>query len=237
MTITDAIVITLLLLLTAKGAYQGFLRSLITPLAIILSLIPGLLYFFGMGNFKLSLLIAVIGPFLISRLILFILRILTGTDQAPEPGLLSRMAGQAVSFVWGAIVLLFVIAVLSLFPFERFELGGITREVLRSKTFQIIEPTLIRHGVNPRGNKDCSGSCDAREKAAEKLASDKDIAQMIADPRVQKLISDPVIQAAINRQDMAALLSNPAIRELAADPHFLIKALKAYPKIRSQMSQ
>jgi hypothetical protein len=234
-TVTDIAVIIFLLLLAANGAYQGFLRSLVGPASLIISLIAGALVYFNTRNFSASFLIAVLGPFFFAWIIVSALKSWLNPYDEPKLSLVSRILGQLVNLAWGIGVVIFLVAFLAFFPFNQFDLGGVTKDVRKSLSYSLITPIFANSpfDTTPRKSTGCLlDTCSAKEEDVQALASDKEIQAIANDPRIQKMMADPDIRTAAQKQDIKTLLTNPAMRELMNDPAFLIKALKAYPKIQ-----
>jgi hypothetical protein len=235
--ITDIIVIVLLVILAANGAYQGLLRSLVGPVALLISLLLSVFVYFSTKSFSASFLTAVLGPFFFAWIIVSALKRWLNSEESPRLSIVSRVGGQVVNVVWGSIVIFLTIAFLAFFPFNRFDLPGVSKDIHRSFCYRLIEPMFINKALNyekPLNPADCeAGLCSASEKDLEALAADPQIQAILNDPRVQRLYNDPAAQIAIKNKDYRAILDNPAIRELSQDPRFLIQALKVYPKIQA----
>ena len=235
MTITDIIVILFLLLQVINGTYQGFLRSLIGPAALLTSMALSWSYYIHWHNFILTCLISIIGPFLISWLIKAVLQLWISPGNSQEPTLISRLLGQTVCLAWGGALAAVTVALLCVFPFNKFELDNIGKDVHRSYTATLIKPILVSKGILPadRPPSECQGdACKLRENNEKTLAADARVQDIMNDPRIQKLINDPEASAAIQSRDIRRILSNPTIKELSNDPDFVIKAMQLYPDIQ-----
>jgi|GEM_PF-2515941 len=234
---TDIVVIILLIIMAANGAYQGLLRSLVGPVALIISLILSVLIYISTKNFIATFLTGVLGPFFLGWIIVSALKHWLNSDEAPRLSIVSRVGGQIVNLVWGSIVIFLTIAFLAFFPFNRYELAGVSKDVRRSASFRLIEPMFIDKALHSAPLPDpaaCeAGLCAAGVQDMQTLTADPQIQAIMNDPRVQKLQEDPDAQKAMENRDFAALVNNPVIQELTMDPQFLMKALKAYPKIQA----
>jgi hypothetical protein len=241
LTITDMTVIVLLVILAANGAYQGLLRSLVGPVALIISLILTGFVYLSTKSFSATFLTAILSPFFFAWIIVSALKKWLNSEEAPRLSIVSRVGGQIVNVVWGSIVIFVTIAFLAFFPFNRFDLAGVSKDVHRSVSFRLIEPMFIDKALHYEPRPDpatCeAGLCSTSEQDLQALASDPQIQAIMNDPRVQRLQNDPDAQKAMENRDYGALVNNPTIRELTMDPQFLIKALKAYPKIQALTNQ
>jgi hypothetical protein len=238
--ITDIVVIVLLIIMAANGAYQGFLRSLVGPLALILSLMTSVLVYFNTKSFSTGFLIAVLGPFFYGWVIVTLLKKWLNAEEAPRLSITSRVGGQVVNVVWGSIVIFITIAFLAFFPFNRFDLPGVSKDVHRSFSFRLIKPIFTNKTktyVPPTILTDCeSGICSASDKQMQTFADDPEVQAIANDPRMQNLLNDPAIQKAVENKDYRAILANPAVNELGKDPQFLIKVIKLYPKVQQNFA-
>jgi hypothetical protein len=234
---TDIVIIVLLIIMAANGAYQGFLRSLVGPVSIIISLILTGFIYLGTKNFVATFLTAVLGPFFFGWIIVTALKKWLNCDEAPRLSIISRVGGQIVNLVWGSVVIFLAVAFFAFFPFNQYELAGVSKDVRHSFAFRLIEPIFIDKALHATPLPDpgaCdTGLCNVSEQTMETFTADPQIQAIMNDPRVQKLQEDPDAQKAMENKDYAALVNNPVIQELTMDPQFLMKALKAYPKIQA----
>jgi hypothetical protein len=236
LTITDMTVIALLVILAVNGAHQGFIRALVGPVSLTISLVASIFVYLGTKNFSASFLTAALGPFFFAWIIVTLLKKWLNSDEAPRVSLASRLGGQAVNIIWGSLLILLTISFLAFFPFNSFDLPGVSKDIRHSFTFRIVQPIFINSAIakgEAAAVPDCeTGLCSTSEQEMQTLASDPNIMAIMNDPRVQKMINDPTVQNAMKAKDYRAIMGNPAIRELSQDPQFLLKALKAFPKIQ-----
>ncbi len=239
MTMTDTISLVFLLVLAVNGAYKGFLRSLVKPVALVLSLALSWSWYFNTHNFNAACLISITGPFIISWLINLGIKRWVNADPIPEISLMSRLGGQAVGLISGSILIAITVAFMAVFPFKRFELGNWEKDVQHSKALAIIRPTLISKGIlsaAPTPAPCLNDVCKVDENDKADLSSDKDMLELMNDPHIQKLLNDPEAMSAIQSQNIGKIMSNPAINELKSDPAFVLKAMRLYPKIQQKIN-
>jgi hypothetical protein len=233
--VTDIAVITILVILAANGAYQGFVRSLIGPVALVLSLVVSGFVYLATKSFSLSFLIGIIGPFFFAWVITAGLSKFIHPADVPQLTMISRVMGQLVNLAWGSVVMGFLVAFLAMFPFEQYQLYGVSKDVRQSYSYRVVLPVLSGGRIQPPpAQTNCSlGVCSASPDDLQALADDKEIQEIMNDPRMQALINDPAVQKAAETQNVQALLRNPSIQALTQDPAFLFKVMKVYPKIRA----
>jgi hypothetical protein len=234
---TDITVCVILTMLISKGAYQGFLGSLIGPACFIIGSVAGYLAFLATHNLAIGIFIAFFAPFPLAWIIHLLIRARFG-DQAPQIDPFSRLGGAAISLVWGGGTLILLLLLLTLLPLKGTRLEPLRRDMNSSITYHLLEDAILSKKKPPKPPADCpTGACAMSQADIKALASDQDVDDLLADERVQRMINDPVIQEAIKKKDVSSLLSNPAIMELVQDPQFLGKVLKVYPKIRERMQK
>jgi hypothetical protein len=214
---------------------------LVGPTALILSLITSIFVYLGTKNFSASFLTAVVGPFFFGWIAVTLLKKWLNSEEAPRLSIVSRVGGQVVNILWGSVVAFAVVAFLAFFPFDRFDLAGVSKDVRRSISFHLIKPVLIKKFGNYESAGNLSSCrtnlCSASPDDLEDLSADPQIQAIMNDPRLQNLINDPAVQQAAEKGDYRPILSSPVMRELSQDPEFLIKAIKAYPKIQQGLSK
>lgn len=237
MTYTDGIVIAILTIMGASGATRGFVRSLIGPAALLLSIGISWVWYQLTASYLISLLISIIAPFILSRIAEEILKLWTPPDGRPRISLLDRIGGQMLALVFGGAVVLLSIALLGIIPLERWELGNANKDIKGSYTFSLVRPTLIKNGLLSDApiKKDCPDNlCSMDEGQLASIADEKEIQAFLADPRIQKIMLDPEIQKAAAERNFLKILSHPVIKDLSSDPAFMARALKLFPKIQAQ---
>lgn len=237
LTWTDVIVITILVVLAANGSYQGLLRSLIGPFCFIVASAVGYAVYLFSRSIALALLIALLGPFLLTWIGNSILRAKLG-DYAAE-GFISRVLGAIFNTLWGGSILLTILLLLTIAPLKRVGLDGLRKDMNASSTYRFLEKIVVgRIDLKPKpSGPECpTGLCSMTKTDVDALSEDKELQSIADDPRVQKLVNDPELREAIEKQNIGKLMTNPAILQLSADPAFLAKVLKAYPKIKARMN-
>jgi hypothetical protein len=157
-----------------------------------------------------------------------------------DAGILSRLGGSAVNLAWGGSTLVLTLLFLTMLPLKEFGLNGLRRDMNASYSYRLLERAVFgikKPPSKPQQEEISCPACAVSKAEQDALVADDDVQALLNDERVQKMIADPAIKAAADKKDFAKLLTNPAIMELAKDPAFLAKFLKAYPKIRARMNQ
>ena len=138
MQVTDIIVITFLLIQSAVGAWRGFLHTLAGPASLIISLAVSWLFYMNTRNLPVTLGMNVVLPLILSTTIHNTLNARHDDNMDPRLLLLSRMAGQIINTLWGALIAVACVVILSVLPLERYELSRAQNDVRQSYTLRQI---------------------------------------------------------------------------------------------------
>ncbi|MBF0490747.1 MAG: CvpA family protein [Candidatus Omnitrophica bacterium] len=221
MTITDTIALICCLFLVFKGASQGFLASLLGPLALILGSLVSYVYYLMTNNMIVSLCIGLFGPMVLAWTFRFILRSWNRTNNPDSQlSLISRLAGALLSMSWGMTILVITILLLTFVPPINKPLEQVSKDIHNSEIYGLIKP--FDHTNKPSNN-----SKPVSEETRKAMAQKK-MQELSKDERIQALIHDPVIAEAIKNKDYTALISNPKVTALMQDPELLKKMLSLY---------
>lgn len=239
MATTDIVILLFLIVLAANGAYHGFARALINPVTLLLSLALSWVWYTQTRQFNTACLISMLMPFGLSWLAGRWIRSQTPAGSLADLPMLSRLCGMAVELIWGGTIAALVVGFMAVFPFKQFELENWSKDVQRSQALASIRPTLIQYGILPAAKKPTpclNDVCKIDEDDKADLSTDKELTELAQDPRILKLLNDPSAMTAIRSQNIARILSDPIINELRSDPQFLIKVMRAYPKIQQKIN-
>jgi uncharacterized membrane protein required for colicin V production len=226
MTVTDFATCVLSFYFLVRGAMRGFFNSLIFPVSIIVATILSAVYFKMTNDMTVSLAIGLIGPFLLCFLLKFIFNIWLKAinSDIKQPLLLSRLAGAALTFIWGWIFIIFTLILLVVLPPWGGILTQVHDDVVKSSSYLYIAKP-IKEAFSP----------EPKQIAAADLngSNAKDDARSLAeDPRFQKIMQDPEVQKDIDTHDIAKLMSNPKmmalVQQIMSDPQTMKRVLAIY---------
>jgi hypothetical protein len=240
MAVTDIIVLVYLGLMGVIGGAKGFWRTLAGPMALIVCLGIAWIVWKTTHHAFISGAIALVGPYLLSWLINQGLRRWLKPDTDPVLSFISMLSGSLMNMTLAVLFLLPVAVLLTVFPFNRFELENAGRDAARSVTLKLVKPILVDKGILPADPSPalCLGDiCRMTPATNQTLADDPEVKAIISDPRIQKLMNDPKTMEDFQGRNIAALMQNPVIAELRSDPDFMLKAMKAYPRIQKQLNE
>ena len=179
----------------------------------------------------ISLLIGLLGPFILCILLKFILKLFLQAINCDikQPGFISRITGGALTLVWGWVFIVLTLILLVVIPTSWGNWTAVHNDVIKSASYQIVAKPVKEVFFN-----------DPQQNAALPLNNPtlKDDARTLAaDPRFQIITQDPEIQKDIDAHDLAKLMSNPKmmhlVQQVMSDPETMKKVLAIY-KSKSQ---
>lgn len=209
MVITDIIVLALSVLYLARGFARGFLRSVLFPLSFIMATIIGVGYFQIFHDFLISLLIALLGPFLLYFFLIFLFNFFRKNAYSmEEPNILSRLAGALISLVWIWAFIVPTIMVLAFMPANNESLIKLHKDLARSVSYK----KIAEYSNNMLPSQPAIEQPKARDIHQTPPSN---LQSLSTNPRFQKLLQDPEIQQQVESHDIAKLMSNPKIIALS----------------------
>ncbi len=213
MTITDSIALILSVFLLLKGAFRGFLGSLLGPISLILTTIVSAVYFLLTKDIRISLCIGLFGPFIFGWILRTCLHSIMSNPQG-KISLISRIWGAFITWTWGTIILVITILLLSMLPAINHPLEFIYKDIHNSTLYKLIKP-LDSFAVEPSG----------KAENLESLSQDK---------RIQDILNDPKIIEDIKNKNYSQLLSNPKITTIVQDPALMKKMMSVYRQMMEE---
>ncbi len=232
--LTDVIVRVFILYFLFRGAQKGFLRTLLGPIALILSCLIAFIYYYKTKNIFFSLSMAIFGPLFLTFIFSFVLKswnTVVNNKESPSP--LSRLAGALLSFLWRAPHLAIMLSFLALVPIPKNIAWfiPIQNNVKNSQSYALISRWTK--------NKIPAAGIDLNKLAAilknpdhlKALRSTPEFQEIIADNKFRNLFSDQKILQAIKEKNFHELLSQPKIKAFFQDPELIKKFLALQKKI------
>ncbi len=247
-TITDGVVLVLLLYFWITGWRKAFLRSLLGPVSLLLCLYTAWGYFLKTHNIFISVNISFFGPFVINFLGSALIRFIDEADvwgRIQLPG--TRWLGAFVNLLWGSVMAGIMVILIALSPSFLFPSAKIQSDVLHSKTFALLSHRLQRYlppvNVRPVSPAQYAGPAPGGETAlpsgAQSLPAQPELipeAQaLLQDERVKALMSDPDVVDLIAEKNYMGLLENPNFRKILEDPQLIMKFMDVQKKMGGQM--
>jgi len=222
--ITDYLVLFLLIFGAWHGWRYGVVRSLIYPFSFLISCIVSILYFQKSHNLGLSLLIGIFGPIAVNILLSFILTIWQKTANCNQPPLLlSRVLGCFLNPLWNISILFVLLVFIARLPsINLLQFKRIQDDINHSLTFSWLDQYVLKDipSLKQFSNTLTILKDPAHAKA---LASTKEYQTLINDEKIQNILSDETLRQQIQNGDIGKLLTNPKIQIILKDPELLEK--------------
>lgn len=220
LTMTDYIVLAVVILSTIHGWRWGFLRSILGPFSLVVCLIFSFFYFQITHNFLLSLLLCVFGPVLLNILLALFLGLWPKPPKDESLSLLSRMLGAFFSLSWNTALLILFLAWILLIPAHVLGLTKIQDAISRSRSLLIFNQFLPIPAVDHFQNTWRAINDPQQRKAIESSPEYKALAE---DQKIQAVLADEVLVEQIRKGDMAKVIGHPKIQAIFQDEELIKK--------------
>ncbi len=221
---TDNLAFLISFVFLFQGAARGFMLTLLVPFSIIVGTIISVLYYLLTKEMIVSLLIGLVGPFLLHLLFKYLLKLVVKAGNVDiKPSILSRIGGALLNLTWGWVFIIFTLVLVAALPPWGDTMTSIHNDVTQSISYSVAKPFADNlFGTTP-ANPDAVASAPPSANDAKTLAED---------PRFQKVLQDPDIQKDIDSHDIVKLMSNPKMmdltRQIMSDPATMKKIMALY---------
>jgi hypothetical protein len=226
---TDILTFGCIIFLGVRGFQRGFLGSLFGPLALILASIVSIVYYLGTKDLVVSLIIGLIGPFILAWILRASLKTWNQWKQVYNPdaqlSLISRIFGIFISVSWGLVMIIITVLLLVIVPPVNESLKAMNRDIRSSWLYSVIKPFDM---MAEEENKDPNVPQTTPEQRIEALSQDA---------RIQALLQDQQIQEAIQRKDYGFLMAHPKMTAIMSDPTLVKKMLSLYRDLPEAQKQ
>lgn len=214
-----------------RGYSRGFMKSLMNPIAIIVTSIISIAYYQSTNDIVTSLAIGLIGPLALGIVLKFILNLWPKTFYSDvRTNLYSSLAGSVLTFAWGWIFIIFTLILLTVLPPLEDALINIHNDVVKSMSYNLVAKPL---GTNIFGILKEGTTAPDNAGNGEK--------SFFNDPRFQKIAQDPDVQQAVQAHDYVRLLSNPKVialtNQVMSDPTALKEFMALYNNQKADQDQ
>ncbi|MBF0511033.1 MAG: CvpA family protein [Candidatus Omnitrophica bacterium] len=223
---TDIVVLLLSILFLVRGASRGFMRSLFGPFSMIVATLMSIIYYQITKNIIVSLIIGLVGPFLLHLLLRIIFSEITASESFnKKPRAMSQLAGALLTFCWGWVFIAITLILLTFIPPLTGFLETIQKNVSQSYSYHFVKPLQDRFFPPPKQNK----VEEVENENTNVLSEAQSLAQ---DPHFQKMIQDPEIKQEMENRDIAALMKRPQVLDFAqqvmSNPALMKKVMDIY---------
>lgn len=236
---TDTVVLILLGYLFYAGWSKGFLRTLLGPLSLILACMAGFSYYQHTRSLVPSLMIGILGPFILNILFSFSINVWhTTVNQGTPPSTLSRVLGCGFSLLWGGSYLILVLISIMIIPADFSWLKAMREDLRHSQTHAVLSrwiaektplktmdiPKITAMLQDPVHRPQIESLEEYKslmeEDALKEVFSDEETLRQIQEKNIAELLANPKIQAALQNEEIVKKLLdlNVKIIQQSAEP-------------------
>ncbi len=215
---TDLIVSIMLLTAFYRGWSRGLFKTLLGPLCFIAATILSYYFYKQGGNFFLSLLIGLLGPFILYIIISSIFKKSQKPDEKKdEPSVISRILASFLSISWSGGFIILTILCLMIIPNNLSWIATAQENIRSSQTYQTIDG--FKRTFLPESLSSSEGVSSLLSLPDMSSIQDtKEFKEIISDTKLQNLFADEKILQDITDKNIAALMSNPKVQSVMNDP-------------------
>lgn len=218
--ITDGIILLMLLISFWSGWQKGLLRIILGPLSLLAGTVASYLYYSCTHNFLISVLIGLLGPIVLNFTLTVGLAVWNKTvNNNQKANILSRAGGGILNLLWTAGLSALVLVLLAILPSHFFGLDKIRADLDRSIAYSLVQQ-FIQDKVPSQKRMD--NMLNIFDPAQLKNIEDtKEYKNVMEDKKVQAILSNEETMKQIQRKDFAKLLSNPEFLKIFQDDHLM----------------
>lgn len=219
--IIDIIVLILFVYYIWRGWRKGFLGALLGPISLAAGCILSYSYYLKTQNIVISLLISLLGPFILHITLTILLKIWTlNADKKKRLSLASRLFGAAFSLSWSGGILVLLILLIMVIPSAVPYAGQIRDNLADSKTYTLISYYSKQNPLQTDDN-----------IRMEKLSQTEEFKQVMKDEKFRKLVTDPEVQKYIGDKDFGGLMNDENFKEAMKDKDLMIQLFEFQKRI------
>ena len=212
----DYFVLVSFLYFMTRGYKQGFLKTIIGPISLIICGILGYYYYHVREELLRSLFIISFGPFLFAIGIHILLRVwdTVSLDKDEKISALSRFLGSCFCLLWRGPLLLITLLLLTLLPSGEFGwLANFQDKIFNSYSYQIMKGITQDQLPTADGITKVLGAMRDPEKVGKMRAS-QEYQNIMKEPEFAEFIEDEKVKRLIDEKNLTALISHPKMRAL-----------------------
>lgn len=234
MNIADLIIYGCLLFYFIRGFKNGFLRTLLSPIAMIAGSVLAYIYYQQTHDFLKSLILSVLAPFVITLILRLILKIWEHTGSKKSAlGTFSRLGGGLLGVAWSGLWFVLVVILVGLLPLgdSKSQLKSVQNTILSSFFFARINEWIgDKIPTNSLGVEKITEVLEDPERY-ESLRETPEYEDLMGDENLQALLADKKTMEQIEKKDITGLLQNPKFQTLMQDEEILKKAMALHGKL------
>lgn len=139
MNTVDLIILVISLFYFIRGWTKGFLRTIFGPISLIIGSIMSYIYFKQSGNIFVSILIGLMGPFVLNLGLSLLIKIWRKvTDEDNDAFTIGRLLGGICGFIWGFSLTTLIIVLIGLAPLQNSGLKSVQDQVKQSRYYSLL---------------------------------------------------------------------------------------------------
>lgn len=214
---TDYIVLAIFIFSIWQGWARGLLRTIIGPGSLVAATLVSFFYYGKTKDIVMSLLIGLIGPFLLQFIFSFVMKFASKvTPEEKSVSTVSRTLGAAFNLLWNSIFVLIFLSLILLIPATIWKNNPIQKDITDSFTHSLIKQHLpmIAEKTDHVQNTFIALQDPARQ---EKLESNPEFQEIKNNAKVKEILADQTLIEQIQNREISKVLSNPKIQELLKD--------------------
>jgi len=231
MNIADIIIYGCLLFYFVRGFSNGILRTLLSPIALIVGTVLSYIYYQQTHDFLKSLMLSVLGPFLVSIILGIILRIYENTGKKKGAiGPISRFGGGLLALSWSGLWFILLVLLVTMLPIPK--LQSVQKVILASYFYSRVNDLIGDKlpGSSPLGVEKISEVLEDPERL-ESLKETPEYDELMNEESLQTVLSDKKTMDQIQKKDVAQLLQNPKFQAVLQDKDILKKVMALHAKL------
>lgn len=233
---TDTLVFLLVLFFFVNGFVKGFLRTVLGPISLVITMIAASYYYTQTQNLLSTFIIGILGPIFIRMLLTLLLSIfdIAFKNKEESISLPSRMAGALINVLWGSAYILMALFFITLLPFSYPKLQAAQEDIKSSLIYRVTNK--YTDSMEPlqalKINEVMTGLQDVH--VVERVRDSEEYKNLIDNPSFKEFFASEDIQQLIDKQDIKGLMNSPQIQSLLADKDALRKIMDLNKKIISE---
>lgn len=233
MNLADLLVCAFLLFYFFRGFVSGFLRTLLSPIALVLGTALAYVYYQSSHDFIKALLLSILSPFVIGLLLRGLLKIYESTGGRKSAiGPVSRFAGGFLAVGWSGLWLILILIFVTLIPTEKPGLKAVQETVTLSTTYGRINAWLGDKlpGSSTLGVHKLAEVMEDPERY-EELSETQEYEELMNDPSIRDVLTDKETLKQLEKRNIPELMQNPKFRALLENRELLTKMIALHEKL------
>ena len=235
LSMTDSIILGLLVLFFLVGFLKGFLRTLLGPISLFLALLLSIIIQNKTHNYLYAAITGLVGPFIIQIILSMIFKTWNSSaDHKEKPSFISRLAGGILNTTWISFFIILFFLLINVLPAKWRSAAPIKQQIESSYSYTLMQKLLHNKKVNIK-EINFNGIADAmnnpqKKKIIEESAEYKKIMQ---NDKIKNITNDPELVKMMQEKNYLGLLRSRKIQDIMKDNDLIDNILLLQKKIMS----